>query len=302
MSSNVLELAEQATREMGLAVPTSLVGNSNLDATQILGLLNACGKELVSDFQWQAITIEYRFTTAYYSYTGSTTDAAVTVSSMSSISNLSTDFMVTGTGINQDTYVSDSTGSSVILTQAASETATGSTLTFSQTKYSLPSDYDRQIDRTNWDKTSHWELLGPKDAQQWQWLKSGWIATGPRVRYRILGNKFQIWPPLGANRYFGFEYVSNFWVTATGGTSTSKTSFTVDTDTCIFPDRVMVLFLKKKYFEVKGFDATAFTKDFNRELDSAKAADAGSATLNMAPRVNQYLIGWDNIPDSGYGP
>ena len=63
----------------------------------------------------------------------------------------------------------------------------------------------------------------------------------------------------------------------------------------------MVLFLKMKYFEIKGFDTTALMRDFSAELDLAKAHDAGSPTLSMNPRVNSVLIGWENIPDAGYG-
>jgi hypothetical protein len=25
-------------------------------------------------------------------------------------------------------------------------------------------------------------MLGPEDAQQWEWLLSGYISTGPRIR------------------------------------------------------------------------------------------------------------------------
>ena len=119
-------------------------------------------------------------------------------------------------------------------------------------------------------------------------------------RFRPLGNLFQIWPAIGAAHVLGFEYVSNAWAQATGG-GAFKGSFTVDTDTCIWPDRLMVLFLKRKYWEIKGFDTTAIERDFDAELDLAKAHDAGSPTLAMNPRINSVLIGWNQIPDSGYG-
>jgi hypothetical protein len=75
----------------------------------------------------------------------------------------------------------------------------------------MPSDYDRKIDRTDWDKTKHWEMLGPETAQQWEWLLSGYISTGPRIRYRIFGGYFQIWPMVTTADTLGFEYVSNAW-------------------------------------------------------------------------------------------
>jgi hypothetical protein len=188
------------------------------------------------------------------------------------------------------------------LSQAASASGTAVSLTFGQTIYAGPTDYDRQIDRTHFDKSKHWEMLGPESAQQWQWLKSSYISTGPRIRYRWLGGFFQIWPLLGSNEYLGLEYLSNQWVLAAADVVTpSKAGFTVDTDTCIFPDRLMILGLKKKYFEIKGMDTTAFYRDYESELSKAKTMDAGSPTLSMAPRLSNVLIGWENIPDANYG-
>jgi hypothetical protein len=54
----------------------------------------------------------------------------------------------------------------------------------------------------------------------------------------------------------GFEYVSNAWAASSGGTAQS--SFQADTDTTAsFPDRLMVLSLKRKYWQIKGFDTSS---------------------------------------------
>ena len=97
----------------------------------------------------------------------------------------------------------------------------------------------------------------------------------------------------------GFEYRSNAWAESAAGTA--KTSLTADNDTCIYPDRVMVLSTKLKYFESMGFDTTAIFRDYIAELETAIAQDTGAANLSFAPRPGTVLIGYDNIPDSGYG-
>jgi len=187
----------------------------------------------------------------------------------------------------------------VTIQQQASSSNTATSLTFSQTQYAMPADYDRQIDRTHWDKTQHWQMIGPETAQQWEWLTSGYISTGPRVRWRLLGSYFQIWPGFSNAERLGYEYRSNGW--AASSTGTVKTSFTADTDTCIYPSRLMVLFTKLKYFEGKGFDTTAMYQNYASELEAAMALDMSSANLSFAPRPGTVLIGYDNIPDSGYG-
>ena len=306
MAATMLSLVQQASVEMGLSSPATVAGNTTQDVVQTLGLMNAVGNELQRQHQWQAITASNVFTTPFYSYTGDLTSGSTTISNLSSTTGLTTNptyFQVVGSGVNNATdLVSVNSGASTaVMSQAATATGTGVTLTFSQVRYAMPSDFDRLIDRTDWDKSQHWEMLGPETAQQWQWLRSGYISTGPRVRYRVLGNLFQIWPALGVTHTLGFEYVSSFWVYAASATSTSKSSFTVDTDTCIFPDRLMVLGTKLKYFEIKGFDTQSLYRDYLMQLDLAKAYDAGSPTLSMAPRPSNILIGFENIPDSSYG-
>ena len=86
---------------------------------------------------------------------------------------------------------------------------TGATITVEKVKYALPSDYESTVPRTHWDKSKHWEMLGPESPQQWEWLLSGFISTGPRIRYRLLGKYFQIWPGVSTNELLGYEYRSN---------------------------------------------------------------------------------------------
>lgn len=259
--ATMLQLVQQATGEMGLAVPTAVASSTASDTVQQLALLNAVGYELKSKYQWQALNKAYIFTVSTASITGDTVLGTSNITNASSISGLDTTYQISGTGINQATYIASApSGATIPLSQPATVTATGSTFTLTKVKYSMPSDYDRIIDGTQWDKSKHWKMLGPETAQQWEWLISGYISTGPRVRFRIFGGYFQIWPALGTNEVLGFEYVSNGWAADSGGTA--KTSFTADTDTCIYPDRLMVLGLKLKYFSIKGFDTTDLRRDY----------------------------------------
>jgi len=268
--------------------------------------MNRQGYDLVKEYDWQALQLEYRFYTDAQTFTGSTvSNSSYNIIVTGDATALTSNFTITGTGINQDTYVSSVTYNSgtglstIVMSQLASGTYTSVTFTFSQTKYPLPNDFETITDNTHWDKTKHWQMLGPEDAQQWQWLKSGYISTGPRIRWRILGDKFQIWPPYNTQEYLGFEYRSKGWARSAAGAV--KNSFTLDTDTTIFDDTVLVLGTKLKYFQIKGFDTTALQADYFRYLNVAKANDKGSATLSFAPYPSKVLIGYANIPDSGYG-
>ena len=299
MSSNLLQLVQQVTSELNLAVPTFVVGNTSQDVQQILALMNRAGYDLIKEHNWQALELEYRFYTTAITTTGDTVANTYDLLNVANTTGLDNTYSIVGTAIPQDTYVESVTGATVTASQLASSTSVGGTITFSKTKYPLPPDYETVTDNTHWDKTKHWQMLGPVDAQQWQWLKSGYISTGPRVRWRILGDEFQIWPPYNTLEYLGFEYRSKGFVrSATGDV---KNSFTADSDTTVLDDSVIAILTKLKYFQIKSFDTTSLQQDYQRYLSIAKANDKGSATLSFAPSPSAVLIGWANIPDTGYG-
>jgi hypothetical protein len=296
----MLQLVQQVTNELGVPTPVSVVGNTNQDVIQILALMNASGYELLRKADWRELTKTYGFFTSYTTTTGTYTTSALTITGIPSTASLDTTYMVVGTGIPNATFISSvDSATQVTLSNYSTSNVTNGTIYFQKVKYALPSDYDSIVPRTQWDKSKHWEMLGPESAQQWEWLLSGFISTGPRIRWRLLGGYFQIWPGYSANENLGFEYRSKGWALSSGGTV--QNSFTADTDTCIYPDRLMVLSTKLKYFQAKGFDTTALYRDYLTEFETSVAQDTSAANLSFAPRPGSVLIGWDNIPDSGYG-
>jgi hypothetical protein len=302
MSATMLQLVQQTTAELNLAVPSYVIGNTSQDVQQILALMNASGYELLKEYDWQALQVQYRFYTQSLTANATTVNGSTTLTfaAGTDLSNVTSQWQLSGYNIPQDTYVvsANNTTKVVVMSQMASGTGTQSVVC-AQTAYNLPADFETITDRTHWDKSKHWEMLGPEDAQQWQWLKSGYISTGPRVRWRILDNQFCIWPIMNTQEYLGWEYRSKGWARAADGTV--KNSFTADTDYTVLDDRIMVLATKLKYFQTKSFDTTALMQDYQRYLSVAKANDKGAPNLSFAPYPSKVLIGYANIPDTGYG-
>ena len=161
-----------------------------------------------------------------------------------------------------------------------------------QAEYPLPSDWSYFLDQTQWDRTNHWPLLGPKSAQEWQWLKGGLLSSGPRLRYRVLAGKFQLWPtpsatntPSGDSAQTGvfapwtlaMEYVSNRWLADANQTNTYYNMAQADTDIPLLDPWILVKFLKLKYWEAKGLDTTAYTKDFLGTWESRIGKNKGAS-------------------------
>ena len=299
MGSTMVQLITECTQELGIPTPSTVAGNNSQDVVQLLALMNACGYELLRRADWRELTRQYTFYTEATTATGSWAEGVATITGLASTAGLDTTYQVQGDGIPNATYITSVSSTSVTINYQPTSTQINSQVIFQKVKYDLPADYNSTVNRTHWDKSKRWEMLGPESPQQWEWLLSGYISTGPRIRWRLLGKYFQIWPGMNAGELLGFEYRSRGWAESANGTP--QNSFTADDDTCIYPDRLMVLGTKLKYFEAKGFDTTALYRDYLMEFDTAVAQDTAAANLSFAPRPGTVLIGYDNIPDSGYG-
>ena len=192
MGSTMVQLMTQVTQELGVPVPSTVAGNNSQDIVQLLALMNAVGYELVRRAEWRELTKQYTFYTEATTATGNWVNGVAAITGLVSTTGLDTTYQVQGVGIPNATYITSVGPTSVALNYQVTQTVTGGTATFQKVKYALPADYVATVNRTHWDKSKRWEMLGPETAQQWEWLLSGYISTGPRVRWRLLGKYFQI--------------------------------------------------------------------------------------------------------------
>ena len=277
MGSTMVQLITECTQELGIPTPSTVAGNNSQDVVQLLALMNACGYELLRRADWRELTRQHTFYTEATTATGSWAEGVAVITGLASTAGLDTTYQVQGDGIPNATYITGVGPTSVTINYQPTSTQVNAQVIFQKVKYDLPADYNSTVNRTHWDKSKRWEMLGPESPQQWEWLLSGYISTGPRIRWRLLGKYFQIWPGMNGGELLGFEYRSRGWAEAADGTP--KNSFTADDDTCIYPDRLMVLGTKLKYFEAKGFDTTALYRDYLMEFDTAVAQDTAAACL-----------------------
>ena len=302
MSYTLLQLVDQMSAELGLTQPPSVIGSSNNQTIQILALANRLGKDLVRDYEWQRLVQAYIWQTQVaVSTTGTITAGSRVITAIPSTAALQVGNVITGTG--QAPYAEiltiDSSTQVTLNTPVATSTASVS-MTFAKQDYDLPDGYDRMISDTNWDRTDHWRNLGPKSSQDWQFLQGGIISIGPRERYRIYNNKFRIFQALTTVYNFSFEYVSNYWVCATGSDQGSKSAYTADTDTSIFPDDLMLAGLKFYFLKAKKLDYAIELGEFMRALSYCKAQDQPVSAMSLAPVGMNQLVGPWSVQDGNW--
>jgi hypothetical protein len=117
MSYTMLQLVQQVTAELNLAIPTYVQGNTNQDVQQVLALMNRAGFDLVKEHDWQALELEYRFYTTAITTTCDTINNTYDLLNVGNVTGLNSNYSVVGTNVPQDTYVESVAGSTVTVSQ-----------------------------------------------------------------------------------------------------------------------------------------------------------------------------------------
>lgn len=164
----------------------------------------------------------------------------------------------------------------------------------------LATDYGRFCDGSAWDRTTDRPLWGPMSPQQWQQEKAGPTFTNMYYGFRLRGNDFLMTPTPTAGDTVAYEYVSNFYVYASGDTTPTKSAFSVDTDTSIFDETLVARGLRWRFLRAKGLDYAQEYQSWIELLQRTAARDGGMPKLS-ASRNYPWTRLSPFIPDSGFG-
>jgi hypothetical protein len=315
---SLLSLCQNVANDLALAAPTSIVGNTDETAVRLLAAAQFAGEALARAPAngWVAMIAEYDFFSS--ATVNNISGSIANVGGFGTITGLTLGSPVNpvaantwyafGTGVPGNAIVTAVTladpNSSVTINQAASTTGSG-TFTFGQSDYALPSDFQRVIDSTIWDRSRFWSMRGPQSPQQWQLYKSsviGRAAIQRRFRFREIAGvqKFSIDPvPTDNNSAFVFEYVSNAWCKSALGAK--QTTWQADTDVGILDEYLIELGVRWRMMRRLGFAYNEELDEYDREVSKAKAKDGGMAVLDMTPPDHLTLIGPWNLPETNFG-
>jgi len=168
-----------------------------------------------------------------------------------------------------------------------------------QEEYPLPVDLCYFTDQTQWDRTNHWPLLGPKSAQEWAWLKGALVAALPRQRYRIMNDKLLIWPKSSGVNSISMEYISKYWV-SNAAPPANADMVTRDSDVVRFDPWLMIKFIKFKFLEQKGFPTKGVQADFVRIFNALTGKDSGAPILSLSPVDTSPYLGPRSVQDGSW--
>lgn len=309
-----LELVQAAANELGIPEPSQIVGGADDTSKQLLALANREGKEFSQlanrNGGWEDLHKEYTFNVVGYSgETGDTTINSPVVTNISSTANMLAGQILGGNGIpNQSRIVTVDSATQVTIDLNATLTATGIDLTNGKDYYNLPSDLEFFMQKTFWDRSYRWQLLGPMEAQEKNVIKYGISPVGPRRRFwiqksTVTGNLAMFINPVPAvtTDLIAYDYLSNAWCTDTTGLI-NQSLWAADTDTYKLDEECFILGLKFRYLRAKGLDYAEEFDMYTKACNRVMARDGANRDLpTNAQATGIYLLSSANIPDTGFG-
>ena len=170
--------------------------------------------------------------------------------------------------------------------------------------YALPSDFDRFIDGTAYNRTDLEAFSGPLTPQQFQLDRFGSASAGITQRFRLkpASNvlKFDITPTPTSAETIGFEYVSNNFCQSSSGTG--QAVWTADADVGILDETLIEMGVTWRFKQMSGLDYAEDFRQYQLEVRQAVSRSGGSPIISLDDarrlKVSPYSY---NLPDSGYG-
>lgn len=143
----------------------------------------------------------------------------------------------------------------------------------------LPSDFDRFVPETFWDRSASRLLVGPIGSVEWQGLKAGNYSGTPR-KFIYRGGDVLVIPSYSAGSSLAFEYISKNWCQSSG--ATAQTAWAADTDTGILDEELLTLGTKLVYLTDEGQPNGAASQDFDTYFDILIGNDQPTAGIMVA--------------------
>lgn len=174
-------------------------------------------------------------------------------------------------------------------TSVAQETQTGA----------IPSDFDRILPDTFYNRTRKRQVIGPLNAQDWQAQKA-LTATVIYDSFRIRGNDILMIPSPQLGDAYAYEYLSKYWVDTDADDAADADAFSADTNSSILDEELITLGVEWRFLKAKGLDYQAHYTAYEMRVMQAISRDGGRTNINMASGSIYNAPRYPGIPEGSW--
>lgn len=178
------------------------------------------------------------------------------------------------------------------------ETSFTTIAAYAQTN-SIPSDWDRFVNGSMYNRTLQRKMHGPITPQEWQQRLAFPASSTVEWWFRVRGGEILIHPLPPAGNSVYYEYISNQWVDTNADGVGDSATWTADSNTAVIPEDLITLGVVYRFLRAKGLATWEMAFQQYRDQVAKKAVQQeGSPVLQTVRRG--FYSGAANVPEGNW--
>lgn len=179
--------------------------------------------------------------------------------------------------------------------QALRREQTFTTTATAEQTTALPSDLDRFIDNSFFNRTTMRAVMGPVTPQYWQAIQAQPALNRVYLAFAKRAGQFLLTPTPPADETIAYEYISDAWAKSAAGED--QTAFQADDDETYLDERLIRLGVKWRFLQAKGLDYAEAMQTYEQQKELAQARDAGAPAIGVGVDGDDMGV---NIPEGSW--
>lgn len=160
----------------------------------------------------------------------------------------------------------------------------------------VPTDFDRYLNHTMFNRTQGRKIHGPLSNFEWQVDKSSISGLTITEAFRFRGGEILLTPTPTAGESVYYEYITNQWCESDMAVAQSK--ILADADVSLIDEELLTKDIIWRFLKAKGLDYSEEFNEFQVELANLRARDGGARIIDAAQEPNEDVF--VNIPDGNW--
>lgn len=161
----------------------------------------------------------------------------------------------------------------------------------------VPSDFDRMVSETFWNRTRRLLVQGPVTPEEWQGLVAS-SAAPVYSAFQIRAGQIELYPSPPAGQTCAYEYVSTQWCQSASGTG--QTAWAADTDTGLLDEELTTLGLVWRFKQSRGLDYAEDMTTYEEQVLQAMARDGTRRTARLAREIDYGAARYPVVPEGNW--
>ena len=162
----------------------------------------------------------------------------------------------------------------------------------------IPTDLDRFLNMSFFDRDTRRPVLGPITPQLWQGIQANPQLNRVFFAFRVRAGQMLFTPTPPAGQTVAYEYITTKWARKSD-LSVDYTAWQADTDTSYLDEGLIKLGIRWRWKKSKGLPYGEDFDTYTQQRDQVRGRDGASPAISLTGR--EYMLGiLPNLPEGNW--